>query len=103
MERSSNQENTVNTPGQTSETVKQLAQRHLADANHQTTDEELRNAKLELHEPVEPTIDESARKEELEEELKELEKRQEKEGDNLTTPSGINVTPTPTTPWDVIN
>lgn len=30
------------------ETITQLAQRHLKDKNHTTTDEELRNAKIEL-------------------------------------------------------
>lgn len=31
-----------------SETITQLAQRHLKDKSHTTTDEELRNAKIEL-------------------------------------------------------
>lgn len=33
-----------------SETISQLAHRHIRDQNHTTTDEELRNARIELNE-----------------------------------------------------
>ncbi len=36
-----------------SETISDLAHRHLADENHVTTDEEIRNATIEEDEPVE--------------------------------------------------
>ena len=37
------------TPNQeTSETISELVRRHILDKNHTTTDEELRNAKIEL-------------------------------------------------------
>lgn len=36
----------------TGETVSDLVHRHMRDKNHTTTEEELRNAKLELHDGV---------------------------------------------------
>ena len=40
------------------ETISELAHRHLQDPNHKTTDEELRNARIELSTPP-PTDDEN--------------------------------------------
>lgn len=48
MNSTYNEISTNATEQRANETISELAQRHIKDRNHTTTDEELRNAKIEL-------------------------------------------------------
>ena len=48
MNSTNNETSTNATDQRANETISQLAHRHIKDRNHTTTDEELRNAKIEL-------------------------------------------------------